>query len=246
MRPGMVTRLSFADGPRDRVARYLRDNHPAATERARRLRHRNGTASDDPTVEPIVDADDIDTLEPVPGSVDHWHGACWYRRYWPRMPAFVIPSFSDLHVRLNVRGRERSGRVPLEDYVRECERVEQRLRACRNPRTDAPVFGEITRMRADDPMASDGPGADLVAECAEPTDVLSHPDAGTIGPFPFPRVGSHTNDGFAWFSGPDIAAGSLGVRPALDLPPTLLELLGVSTDDGECTGRSMLHDRHRG
>lgn len=245
MRPALQTRLSFADGPRDRFARYLRVNHPAAIERSRRLRPRSRTTSPEPALEPIVD-DDLDALAPVPGSVEHWHGACWYQQYWPRMPAFVIPSFSDLHVRVNLRGRERSGRVALEDYARECERVEQLLRACTNPRTRGPVFGEITRMRADDPLATDGPGADLVAECVEPTDALTHPDAGTIGPFPFPRVGSHTNDGFAWFSGPAIEATSLGTRPVVDLPPTILELLGVSNDDTERTGRSMLGDGRRG
>jgi len=89
-------------------------------------------------------------------------------------------------------------------------------------------------------MAADGPGADLVAECAAPTDVLTHPDAGTIGPFPYPRVGSHTTHGFAWFSGPEIEPRALGTRPAVDLPPTLLQLLGVSTDRTGYEGQSML------
>jgi predicted AlkP superfamily phosphohydrolase/phosphomutase len=241
LRPGLVTRLSFADGGRDRLARHLRAHHPGAVERVRRLRDRNRTVvQQDATPAPIVDRDDLDHLEPTIGSVDGWHGACWYRSYWPRMRAFVIPSFSDLHVRINLEGRERAGQVPREAHADECARVERILQACVNPRTGRPAFGATTRMRADDPMAPDGPGADLVVECTEPVDVLTHPEAGTIGPFAFPRVGSHTNEGFAWLSGPRIEARSIGTWRVMDLRPTLLELLGASTDDTSGEGRSML------
>jgi predicted AlkP superfamily phosphohydrolase/phosphomutase len=241
MRPALAARLSFADGPRDRFARYVRSNHPAALARVRRRHLAQRTIdSSDRTPPPIRDDVPLDELQPDPDSVDSWHGACWYQRYWPRMPAFVIPSFSDLHVRINLEGRERSGQVPLGDYERACARVEDILHACVDPRTDRPVIGEIVRMRADDPMAADGPSADLVAKCAQPTDVLTHPEAGTIGPFPYPRVGSHTPHGFAWFSGANVEPRDLGTRPAIDLPPTLLELLGVSPDRVGVAGRSML------
>jgi predicted AlkP superfamily phosphohydrolase/phosphomutase len=238
LRPGRVTRLNFADGRREQFARYVRARHPAAIEWVRRLRdQRRSVAPPDQTPRPIADGD-RDDLQPALDSVDSWHGACWYQRHWPRMRAFVIPSFSDLHVRINAEGRERSGLVPRADYASECARVEQVLRDCSDPRTGRPVFGTITRMRADDPMAPDGPGADLVVECNGPTDSLTHPDAGTIGPFPFARVGSHTNDGFAWFSGPGVEPRSLGTRCVIDLPPTILDLLGEARPHLE--GRSLL------
>jgi hypothetical protein len=239
LRPGLVTRLSFADGPRDRLARYVRTHHPATVAGVRRRAQRNRTVAPTEPIRPPI-AGDLDHLEPAIGSVDNWHGACWYRSYWPRMRAFVIPSFSDLHVRVNLEGRERSGRVSRDDYDGECARVEEVLRSCADPRTGRPVFGVVTRMRADDPMAPDGPGADLVVECTEPTDALEHPEAGTIGPFAFPRVGSHTNEGFAWFSGPGVEEGSAGTWRVLDLPPTLLELLGDTTNASELEGRSMV------
>ena len=37
--------------------------------------------------------------------------AYWYRKFWPRMPYFALPSFADGHVRVNLRGRGQAGRV---------------------------------------------------------------------------------------------------------------------------------------
>jgi hypothetical protein len=147
-------------------------------------------------------------------------------------------------VRINLEGRERRGRVPLRDYDEECRRVERLLRACVHPHTGKPVVGAVTRMRDDDPVAREGPGADLVVECEGPADSLRHPDFGTIGPFPFPRVGAHTADGFAWISGREISPGRLGTRPAIDLPATVLGLLGLPPDVTGCVGRPMLPVLH--
>jgi predicted AlkP superfamily phosphohydrolase/phosphomutase len=244
MLPSSLTRLDFADGRRDRLARHLRSTHPTVMRQTRRMRRlpRRSRVVSSPAAgpAPIVTGVPVDEIEPVVGSLDGWHSACWYRRYWPRMPAFVIPSFSDLHLRVNLEGREAHGVTPRNDYERECDRLEALLRACTNPRTGAPIFGGITRMRRDHPMAADGPGADLVVECVAPADALAHPDVGVIGPYPYPRVGAHTPNGFAWVSGPDVEPRDLGTRPALDLPPTLLALLGVPADETACEGRDML------
>ena len=47
-----------------------------------------------------------------------WQVPTWYRRHWPSMPAFVLPTFSDGHVRINLEGRERDGIVPRDRYRR--------------------------------------------------------------------------------------------------------------------------------
>jgi predicted AlkP superfamily phosphohydrolase/phosphomutase len=227
-------RRAFADGLRARVVRALRGCVPPVVRRLRALARRRRTPHE--SAAPTYDHLPIDDLVPhLPGM--HWHGATWYARHWPRMPAFVVPSYSDVHVRINLQGRERDGVVPSGEYDDACDRVEAILRACTNPRTGRPIVRHVTRVRASDPCAADGPSADLVVECVEPVDVLVHPEAGTIGPFAYPRTGSHTPNGLAWFAGGDIAAGDLGVRPALDLPPTLLTLLGASTDG--CEGEAI-------
>jgi predicted AlkP superfamily phosphohydrolase/phosphomutase len=167
------------------------------------------------------------SLEPVISSVDWWHPACCYREHWPKMRAFVIPSYSDVHLRINLAGREREGLVPAGDYEVACDEVERELRACQDARTGRPVFGKITRMRSAEPLAARGPGADIVAQCAGPTDVLDHPTIGRLGPFPYLRTGTHSSEGFAWVAGDGIRPGDAGEFPALDLPPTLLELLAA-------------------
>ena len=109
-----------------------------------------------------------------------------YREWWPEMPWFALPSFSDGHIRVNVRGRERDGIVALEDYTACCDELEAMLRECRDPRTGGPAVDKVLRLRADDPLDPRGPGADLVVTWHGPLDALVHPDTGVIGPFAFP------------------------------------------------------------
>jgi hypothetical protein len=61
-----------------------------------------------------------------------------------------------------------------------------------------------------------------------PIDVVDHPTAGRIGPIPFKRSGSHVHRGFLMAKGPGVAAGArLREAHALDIPPTILALLGA-------------------
>jgi predicted AlkP superfamily phosphohydrolase/phosphomutase len=151
-----------------------------------------------------------------------------YRPWWNQMRAFALPSYSDGLVRINLRGREASGLVDLADYDSVCTEVESAVMACRNPRTGRPAVSEVLRLRPD-PLDPEGAYADLAVLWAEPVDALDHPDVGLIGPMPFHRTATHTGNGFAFISGPGITPGDLGSRSALDLPPTLLALLGRST-----------------
>jgi predicted AlkP superfamily phosphohydrolase/phosphomutase len=155
-----------------------------------------------------------------------WQATSWYRSRWPQMKVFALPTFGDARLRVNVRGRERDGIVESAEYTSACDEIEAALRACRDPRTGGPVVAQTWRPRAADPMKPGGPDADIVVQWSHAFDALEHPDVGLIGPFPFRRAGGHTGRGFALFTGPGIPRADLGEHPAIDLPATILALLG--------------------
>ena len=150
----------------------------------------------------------------------------WYRRQWPTMPAFALPSFADGHVRINLVGREAHGVVPREAYEREVASVISCLQACRSVRTGRPAVDDIIWLREDDPMDPDGPAADLLVIWKDGPDAIEHPDLGVVGPIPSLRTGYHSANGFAVVAGPDVAPGDLGVRPVEDLTSTVVALAG--------------------
>jgi predicted AlkP superfamily phosphohydrolase/phosphomutase len=158
-------------------------------------------------------------------SMDRWLVTSWYRAHWPRMPAFVVPSFADAHVRVNLAGRERDGVVDASDYARVCDAVERELGRCRDVRSGRPVVADITRVRCGDVAAMDGPTADLVVRVVDGVDAIEHPEVGLIGPFPPARTGAHTNAGFAFVAGPGIPNVDLGTRALVDLTATICSLL---------------------
>lgn len=160
------------------------------------------------------------------GSSLDWQLPTWYRSRWPRMRAFALPTFGDARIRLNVQGREREGIVDPGEYDAVCREVEDSIRACRDARTGSPVVARTWRPRAEAPMEQGGCDADIVCQWSHAFDALDHPQAGLIGPFPFRRTGGHSDRGFAFFSGCGIRTGDLGEWPAIDLPPTLVTLLG--------------------
>ncbi|MGK2955528.1 MAG: alkaline phosphatase family protein [Solirubrobacterales bacterium] len=163
----------------------------------------------------------------------------WYRPYWSKMQAFVIPSFSDCHIRLNVKGRERDGVIAEADYDRVCDEVETFLRKITDARTGEPVVDEVLRLRKDDPMAAIGPAPDLVVSFTHVADVVHHPDVGTVGRCPLMRMGEHTPHGWAVISTPDGAVGDLGSFEPRDLTATVIDLLGVPAAP-TTTGRSLI------
>lgn len=155
----------------------------------------------------------------------------WYHPAWPAMPAFALPSFSEGYVRLNVRGREAGGIVDPADYERTCGRITADLLELTDARTRRPAVRRVVRTRGADPLtAADRPSdADLIVIWeGVPMDVVDHPRAGRIGPVPFKRSGSHVHRGFLLAAGPGIAPGErLSERHSLDIPPTILSLLGA-------------------
>jgi hypothetical protein len=165
-----------------------------------------------------------------------WMPSARYRRFWPLMPAFALPSFYDGQIRINLKGREARGIVDPADYGAACDTVEALLRACRDALTGQPVVAAIHR--EDRPDRPGGPEADLLVEWAGAPLGLVHPLHGRIGPFPYRRPGGHTGGkGVAWLAGPGIRPGDYGTRSAFDLVPTIVDLLGGEAD-GRTSGES--------
>lgn len=180
-------------------------------------------------VRPPGGVPDPTTLAPLDGDLryDRWFVATWYRPWWPEMRAFVVPSFADLHLRVNLAGREAEGIVALDDYQQACAEVAATFQACRNPRTGHPLVAEVLFPRAGDPFAEIGVPADVVIRWAEDADTLEHPDIGVVGPYPAWRAGGHAARGFALVAGGDVAPGRVDGNRIVDLTATILDLAGV-------------------
>jgi len=168
-----------------------------------------------------------------------WQPATRYQALWPRMPAFALPSFYDGRVRVNLRGRERRGTVEPSDYTRVCDEIEELVRTCRDPRTGEGVVEDVERPTPRDPRELGRSDCDLCIVWRGTPLALEHARHGTIGPVPFRRTGGHTGPhGVAYIAladghtGPHVrrAGGERGVRPALDVVPTLVDLLGLASD----------------
>lgn len=152
----------------------------------------------------------------------------WYQPFWPRMKAFGLPSFSEGNVRINVKGRERQGIVPPEDFATVCQEVIDLVSQLTDPRTGKPVVRDVLRQRAKPFENTNGPDADIIFLWdAHPADLVDSPQYGRIGPAPFRRTGDHHKLGFFAISGPDVRPGELASGDLVDLAPTILDLLNV-------------------
>lgn len=170
----------------------------------------------------------------------HWQPALRYRRHWPRMPAFALPSFYDGRIRLNLRGRERDGMIEPSRYPEACEAITSMLGECRNPRTGEPAVDSIERADTRDPLALTGSEADLIVVWRGVVTALEHPRLGLVGPVPLRRTGGHTGRyGMAYVLAPGLDPGDRGVRSAFDVAPTIVDLLGARPA-GPMSGSSLL------
>ncbi|MBD2577591.1 alkaline phosphatase family protein [Oscillatoria sp. FACHB-1406] len=169
--------------------------------------------------------------------------AMWYKRFWPQMKAFALPSFSDGHIRINLQGREAGGIVAPADYEALCQELTQKLYDLVDARTGAPVVKEVLRTRASATEESSKlPDADLIVlwHKDRAIDVIDSPEFGRIGPAPSPRSGGHRSDIFFMATGPGIEPGSsLPLGHALDIAPTILHLMGMPIPDSY-EGKSLL------
>jgi hypothetical protein len=140
-----------------------------------------------------------------------WQPAAHYRRHWPRMSAFALPSFYDGRIRINLRGRERDGIVEPSRYEETCRALETLLRECRDPRTGRPAVADIERASTADPLALAGSESDLLVVWSGTAAALEHPRLGLIGPVALRRTGGHTGPhGMAYVATPGLAPGDRG------------------------------------
>ena len=153
----------------------------------------------------------------------------WFWPYLPHMPAFALPGFSDGFVRVNVRGRERDGRVPARAFGRVCDELTEIFRELVDGHGRA-VVDEVIRTRLD--PHDEGPGrppADLVVRwsphCSR--EAFS-PRLGRFGPIAPMRLGNHSPDGFVLARGPGFAPGTtLPDGRVIDLAPTVWAMVGA-------------------
>lgn len=186
----------------------------------------------EPLFGPPLESDLVSYQELRERSDAFWYQpASWYQSCWPRMKAFALPSFSEGYVRINLQGREPQGIVKDSEYDALCDELSQVIYRLKDGRTGKPMVKEVIRTRQAatnrDPKL---PDADLVVIWQESyaTDVVDSPDLGRIGPVPYLRTGSHRARGFFIAQGPSITPGSsLPVGHALDLAPTILNLMGA-------------------
>jgi predicted AlkP superfamily phosphohydrolase/phosphomutase len=224
--PPVVPMSSFAGRLRDRVRHQALARVPRLVEASRRFRR-------------LVTEEQEPESDRDPEEIGEYHTrvdlqvACRYRSLWPRMKAFAVPTYTHGRVRINLRGRDRDGVVAPAAYGAVCDEVEAAVRACRNPRTGRPVVDDIVRLGDEDPSA------DLLIVWKDCADALEHPEAGLIGPVLYGRTGSHSPRGFAFIAGRGIPPGDLGERPASDLSPTIVALLGHKPPAG-MQGRPLL------
>ena len=165
--------------------------------------------------------------------------AARYQRFWPKMPAFALPSYYDGKVRINLQGRERDGIVPQSEYDAACDAIEGMLRQCIDPRTGEPAV-ELIERPGRDPMRLGRTEADLDVFWRGAANALDHPRFGRLGPLPFRRPGGHTGEtGVAYFAGEGIPVSRHASRSSFDVVPTLIEMLG-ETVPAHLTGESFL------
>ena len=159
-----------------------------------------------------------------------WMPVMWYSSLWSQMQAFALPAFTNGHIRLNLRGRERDGIVEPQEYDALCDRLIEILYRLQDGRTGKPVVKQVVKTRTS-PTANDPklPDSDLVVLWQEPiTDVVDSPDLGRIGPLTHCRAGGHKGQGFMMLKGSNITPGVQIIDgETVDLAPTILNLMGA-------------------
>lgn len=164
-----------------------------------------------------------------------------YQRVWRYMTAFALPAFYDGRVRLNVKGRERYGQVPVNRYRAVMDDIIQLVCDCRDYHTGQPVVKEVYPYQGNDPLAVNMTDCDLSIEWNGLSTGFIHPQYGIIGPAPVRRPGGHDGPGIAWITADGITPGYYGQRSSFDVVPTVLQLLGV-TSGNAFSGRSLFNN----
>jgi hypothetical protein len=155
-----------------------------------------------------------------------WMPAARYRPAWPGMRAYAEPAYYDARLRVNLKGREARGLVPVRRYRETLDELEALLRACTDPRTSRPIEIEIDRRDDGDPRARADTDADLIVRFLEDYYAFQHPSLGTIGPAPCRRTGGHTGGlGVGYYSDGSGQGRELGCFRTLEVPGAVRALV---------------------
>jgi hypothetical protein len=170
-----------------------------------------------------------------------WIPAWQYKRYWPSMRAFALPSLHDGCVRINLIGREAQGKVALADYDRTVDEIVEMVTACRSPIDGLSVVEKVFIANRADPLSLNYSQSDIRFSWRRQLNLgFDHPEFGLIGPAPVHRTGGHTGqDGALLLMNIGLKPGDYGRRSAYDVPPTVVELMGAHIQNS-MQGRSVV------
>ncbi|MEO1341437.1 MAG: nucleotide pyrophosphatase, partial [Cyanobacteria bacterium J06635_13] len=159
-----------------------------------------------------------------------WMPSMWYSPLWSEMKAFALPAFTNGHIRINLKGRERDGIVEPGDYQALCQELRDVLYELSDGRTGKKIVKQVVITR-NNPLDSNPklPDADIVILWQEPiTDVVDSPRLGRVGPLTHCRAGGHKSQGFLIAKGPNIPPGiDFSHGETVDLAPTILNLMNA-------------------
>lgn len=196
--------------------------HWFMTQRVPRIDHESVTAA-------LAARSGYDDAPVEPETID-WQPAARYRHFWPMMDAFALPSFYDGRLRVNLKGRERYGRVDIADYPATIARLRHMISNMRYAGTGEPVVREFVEPEGD-PLERDASNADLIIRWRGIGYAFDHPRHGRIGPIPPRRTGGHSGKyGFLYANNTALPVGKHGVRSSFDVLPTVLSELGETPE----------------
>jgi predicted AlkP superfamily phosphohydrolase/phosphomutase len=155
-----------------------------------------------------------------------WMPASRYRAAWPGMRAFAMPAYAEGRIRVNLKGREGRGVVPLESYQATVDEVVTLLRNCKDAASGAPIDVEI-EYRPGDPFQRDPSDADLVLSFSKEYYAFRCDGLGVIGPAPCRRPGGHTGGPGVGYYRPNggVTASDLGSFKASELSAAVSALI---------------------
>jgi predicted AlkP superfamily phosphohydrolase/phosphomutase len=167
----------------------------------------------------------------------HWANA---KIDWLNDLVFSLPTDAHGLIRVNLKGREASGKVNSgAEYEEICQKVSRALKDLVDAQTGKPIVAEVfltdeifagsERDRLPDLIVSWKNGKQI--------DRVASKEVGNIsGKLPDPRSGNHRAEGFALLYGPDIAKRQRTEGHLLDIAPTILSFYGQAVP-GSFDGR---------
>jgi predicted AlkP superfamily phosphohydrolase/phosphomutase len=155
---------------------------------------------------------------------------------WSRTRAFALPTDLEGCIRINLKGREPHGIVEAgAQYEDLCHEIQERLAELVNPATGLPAVRHVWIRNVIFPGPRQEELPDLMVTWTDdaPIGVLTSPRVGTVeGVNPDPRPGTHSTTGFLLAEGPTLPVRYEGRGRLVEVPATVLALLGLPQESG--------------